>query len=86
MNELLELHLKGTLSEKGYLKETYDNTKEDLVHSLTDKGRAEIKGLFKDPTYVKEFMQMAVEEAKKHSPEVAKKILVNAVNKVREYK
>lgn len=85
MNELTELHLKGTLSEKGYLKETYDNTKEDLVHTLTELGRAEIRDLFKIPEYRKEFMKLALEEAKKHSPDVGRKILVNAVNKMKEY-
>jgi hypothetical protein len=84
MNELQELHIKGELAEKGYLKETYDNELDDLKHELTDLGRMEVRDLFKDIRYRQEFMKLALEEAKKH-PECSKEIVQAAVNKVKEY-
>lgn len=84
MNELQELHIKGELAEKGYLKETYDNELGDLKHELTDLGKEEVRDLFKDIKYRQEFMKLALEEAKKH-PECSKEIIQAAVNKMREY-
>lgn len=84
MNELQELHIQGELAEQGYLKETYDFELNDLKHELTDLGKQEIRRLFRDPEYKKEFLKMAVAEAKKH-PEQAKSIICAAVQKVKEY-
>jgi hypothetical protein len=84
MNELQELHIKGGLAEKGYLKESYDNTSNDLKHELTALGKAEIKELFKDIEYRKEYMRLALEEAKKH-PAQAKEIIKRAILKMKEY-
>jgi len=84
MNELEELHIRGKLSEMGYLKETYDKDKEDLVHELTELGKAELKDILKDSEMKREFIKMAVEEAKKHSPETGRKILIGAINKIKE--
>jgi hypothetical protein len=83
MNELVELHIKGELSEKGYLKETYDNDKGDLKHELTALGKLELGDILKDPVYKKEFLKMLVEEAKKH-PENAKLIIQAGLNKIKE--
>lgn len=83
MNELQELHVKGTLAERGYLKETYDNDKGDLKHELTDLGKMELRDILKDPEMKREFLLMALEEAKKH-PNSAKEIVKAAINKVRE--
>lgn len=83
MNELQELHIKGELAGKGYLKETYDNETEDLKHELTALGRAEVRELFKDPSYRKAFLRMAVIEAKRH-PDRAKLIICAAVSKLKE--
>jgi len=84
MNELQELHIKGELAGKGYLKETYDNEIDDLKYELTDLGKAEIRELFKDPVYRKAFLRMAVIEAKNH-PESAKVIVCAAVVKLKEF-
>jgi hypothetical protein len=83
MNELQELHVKGTLAEKGYLKETYDNELQDLKHELTELGKMELRDILKDPAYKREFLMMAVEEAKKH-PNCSKEIIFAAINKVKE--
>lgn len=83
MNELQELHVKGTLAERGYLKETYDNQTEDLKHELTELGKMELRDILSDPVYKKEFLMMALEEAKKH-PDSAREIVIAAINKVRE--
>jgi hypothetical protein len=82
MNELYELHLKGELSEKGYLKETYDNQTEDLKHTLTDLGITEIKGILKDPKMKREFLLMAIQEAK-GNPEIALELIKNAMQRLK---
>lgn len=84
MDEFKELHIKGTLAEKGYLKETYDNEKGDLKHELTNLGKMELGDILKDPDMKREFLKMAIEEAKKHSPEQGKKIVLAAINKIKE--
>jgi hypothetical protein len=83
MNELEELHVKGTLAEKGYLKETYDNHSGDLKHELTALGKMELRDILKDPEMKKEFLRMALEEARKN-PALADKIIFLAVKKMRE--
>lgn len=83
MNELQELHIKGTLAEKGYLKETYDNDTSDLKHELTALGKLELADILRDPEMKREFLKMAIEEAKKHSPEQSKTIVL-AINKIKE--
>lgn len=82
MNELQELHLKGELSEKGYLKETYDNQTEDLKHTLTDLGITEIKGILKDPEMKREFLLMAIQEAK-GDPIVFREIIKNVMQRLK---
>jgi DNA-binding PadR family transcriptional regulator len=82
-DELHELHILGELSEKGYLIETYDNELDDLVHTITEKGRNELKIILKDPNYKKEFIQMAISEAKKH-PGNEREIMQSALNKLKE--
>jgi hypothetical protein len=84
MDEFKELHIKGTLAEKGYLKETYDNDKGDLKHELTALGKMELRDILRDPEMKREFLKMAIEEAKKHSPGTGKKIVLAAINKMRE--
>jgi hypothetical protein len=84
MEELQELHIKGKLSEMGYLKETYDNDKQDLKHELTALGKMELRDILKEPEMKREFLKMALEEAKKHSPEQGKKIVLAAINKLKE--
>jgi DNA-binding PadR family transcriptional regulator len=84
MNELHELHVKGTLAERGYLKETYDNQSDDLKHELTDLGKQELREILKDPANRREFLLMAIEEAKKH-PASSKQIVLAAINKVKEF-
>lgn len=81
MNELQELHLKGELSEKGYLKETYDNQTEDLKHTLTDLGIIEIKRILKDPEMKREFLLMAIQEAK-GDPIVFREIIKNVMQRL----
>ena len=83
MNELTELHIKGGLASMGYLKETYDNDTNDLKHELTDKGKAQIREFMKDVKYRREFMELAIEEAKKH-PGHEKDIIKAALDKIRE--
>ena len=83
MDELTELHIKGELAEKGYLKETYDNDKEDLKHELTALGKMELRDILSDPVYKREFLRMAIEEARKY-PAHAKEIVQAAINKIRE--
>jgi len=84
MEELQELHIKGKLSEMGYLKETYDNDKGDLKHELTALGKMELGDILRDPEMKREFLKMAINEAKKHKPETGKKIVLAAINKMRE--
>jgi hypothetical protein len=84
MNELQELHIKGELSEKGYLKETYDDEIDDLKHELTELGRMEVRDLFKDPKYRQEFLKLALIEARTH-PDCYKEIIIGAMNKIKEY-
>jgi hypothetical protein len=84
LNELKELHIKGELAGKGFLKESYDYEIDDLKHELTESGREEIRKLFKDIEWRKEFLKMAVEEAKKY-PDQAKLILKEALTKMKEY-
>jgi hypothetical protein len=84
MNELQELHIKGELSEKGYLKETFDEITQDLKHELTTLGKMEVSDMFKDIKYRQEFLKLALNEARAH-PEVGKEIIIAAINKVREY-
>lgn len=84
MNELQELHIKGELAEKGYLKETYDNDTNDLKHELTVLGRLELSEILRDPEMKREFLKMVIIEAKKHNPEIGKKIVLAAVNKIKE--
>ena len=83
MNELEELHIKGELAEKGYLKETYDRDKGDLKHELTNLGKLELRDILRDPEMKREFLKMAMEEAKKN-PKIAKQIILGAVNKLKE--
>lgn len=85
MDELQELHIKGELSEKGYLKETYDENIQDLKHDITEKGRIELKEMFKDVKYRQEFMKLALQEAKLRSPEVARAIIQTALKTIKEY-
>lgn len=84
MDELQELHIKGTLAEKGYLKETYDNESKDLKHELTALGKMELRDILRDPEMKREFLKMAIVEAKKFSPEQGKKIVLAAINKIKE--
>ena len=84
MDELKELHIRGVLSDKGYLKETYDNELNDLKHKLTDKGQDKLKEFLRDPESRKQFMRLAIEEAAKH-PGNEKAILQGAINKIREF-
>ena len=83
MDEFHELHVKGELSEKGYLKETFDSETNDLKHKLTDKGLDVIKDLLKNPDYRKQFILMAFEEAKKH-PGNEMIIIKAAMKKIKE--
>lgn len=83
MNELQELHIRGELAEKGYLKETYDNDKGDLKHELTGLGKAELRDILKDPEMKREFLKMALEEANKH-PGLEDQIFLAAINKLKE--
>jgi hypothetical protein len=83
MNELKELHLKGVLAGKGLIKETFDNEANDLKHELTELGRAEIREILKDPEMKREYLKMAIEEAKKY-PNQSKAILLSAINKMKE--
>lgn len=78
---LTELHIKGELAERGFLKETYSEEKGDLDHKITDKGMHEIRIMLRDPKYRKEFMLMALQEAKNH-PEQARAIVQAALNKL----
>jgi hypothetical protein len=83
MDELTELHIKGKLSEEGYLKETYDNETNELTHKLTELGTETIKEMFKSNEWRKEFIKLAVEKANKY-PNEARQIMINAVNKLKE--
>jgi len=83
MNELQELHIRGELSENGYLKETYDNEREELKHELTGLGKNKVRALFKDIKWRQEFMRLALEEAKKH-PKNAQMIIKVAIEKTTE--
>lgn len=82
--DLKELHLRGELSSEGYLKETYNSQTDNLDHKLTEKGYNEIKKMFQSVEYRREFLKIAMEEAKKHEPFEAQLIMQSAVNKVKE--
>lgn len=84
MDELDELRLKGELSESGFLKERYDKNLDELVHTITEKGKVMIKEILKDPNEQKLFITMAVEEAKKH-PGQEMEFLEIAINKMKEF-
>jgi len=43
--------IEGRLCEKGYLREYYDETKQDLVRVMTEKGVREARKLLKDPKW-----------------------------------
>ena len=60
MDELQELHVKGKLAEMGYLKESYDNDRQDLKHELTALGKMELRDILRDPEMKREFMKMAI--------------------------
>ena len=75
--------LEAWREERGYLKETYDNQSEDLKHELTALGKMELRDILSDPVYKREFLRMAIEEARKH-PDIAEKIMYLAVKKMRE--
>ena len=45
--------IEGRLCEKGYLKERYDETKEDLVRTLTAKGINEVRKMLKEKEWKK---------------------------------
>ena len=74
-----ELLIKGQLSEKGYLKESYCEEIDDLKHSLTQKGRNEIKEILKEPEYQRIFLQMALNEAG-NNPKIARDIVRRAIS------
>jgi hypothetical protein len=44
------------LAERGYLKETYDKSKGDLKHELTNLGKMELRDILKDPEMKREFL------------------------------
>jgi predicted transcriptional regulator len=78
LENLFELHVKGELSEKGLLKESYSEEKDDLIHELTRTGKEQVKELLRDPKYQKEFLKMALEEAK-NNPQIARELIKNAI-------
>jgi len=80
-NHLSELHTKGELSEKGLLKESYSEELQDLKHELTLEGKAYVKELLKDPKYQKEFLKMALEEAKQN-PQIAGELIRSAIRQL----
>lgn len=77
-----ELHIKGELSEKGFLKESYSNELDDLTHELTDLGREEVRKMLKETKYRKIFMDMVI-EASNNNPEIAKDLIIGAMNKLK---
>lgn len=52
-------HIEGTLCEKGYMSETFDLEKDELVRSLTDKGRERALNLLKSPEWKRAYVKMA---------------------------
>jgi len=52
-------HIEGTLCEKGFMRETFDLEKDELVRKLTDKGREKALGLLKLPKWKREYVKMA---------------------------
>jgi len=77
---LKELHIKGGLAEKGYLKEEYDETTDDLKHELTELGRLEVREMLKDPIYQRMFIQMVMDETK--DIKLARQIIRSAMEKL----
>lgn len=83
MHSLEELRLLGELSEKGYFKETYDETKDDLVHKLTPKGIARIRKILEEPKYRIEFAKMIKEELKTIPQELRKGFILNVCKQLK---
>jgi hypothetical protein len=54
-------------------------------HELTNLGKLELRDILRDPEMKREFLKMAMEEAKKN-PKIAKQIILGAVNKLKEYR
>ena len=84
MNDLQELHIKGELSEKGFLKEIYDKNKGDLVHTLTEKGNKTTLELLRNKDLAREYLIIAGKEALKYDRATARKIIQEAINTVKE--
>ena len=80
-NFLSELQIKGQLSEKGLLKESYSEETEDLKHELTERGKEEIRKILSEPKYREIFIKMAMEEAR-NNPEIARELLKSAKEKL----
>jgi hypothetical protein len=85
MNDLEELHIKGELATKGFLKESWDEESSDLKHELTKLGKIEVLELLKDPIHRKELIKMAIEESKKYPPEIRADFLKSIANKVKSF-
>lgn len=81
-NDLSELHIKSELSEKGYLKERYDETIDDLTHELTETGKKEIKDILKQKKYQRILLDMVMEQSNK-DPKLARDIIQTAMNKLK---
>jgi len=60
----VEEHIEGTLCERGLMTERFDFEKNDLVRSLTEKGREQAKDLLKSPEWKKEYLKLAIEHLK----------------------
>ena len=68
----LEEHIEGTLCGKGLMKERYDMEKDELVRTLTPKGRLASENLLKDPKYLRAYLKLAHIQFSKY-PENLKK-------------
>jgi len=79
----VEEHIEGTLCEKGFMRETFDSEKDELVRSLTDKGRERALALLKLPEYKREYLKMAQQGLKNTPLEFRKIVWKKIANQLR---
>ncbi len=82
----IEEHIEGKLCEKGLMKETFDFEKDDLVRSLTPKGKLTAENLLKNTEWRKAYLQIANEKFAKFPPHLRKILWIKIINQLRDLK
>lgn len=72
--------MEGRLCEKGYMKEKFDNEKNDLVRSITDRGYNELRKMLLEKEWQKKFVMLV--NSLKMPSEDKKEIVKIALNKL----